>query len=362
MPGGKILEQIKIQYRNYQTKELLPVYIDVYQSSLSEKWLHSLNNLLKNNFHLEKNFCFMGWISNKRDGEYILDQINQSITAINQADIGYTIDDYFSLDNCITDDPVIQRRIRKQRNLVHDKMNMLHRYFEDLQGVSGNISNFSSDASPEIKWHIRQLNLLCHKFESWALSYRKELEAPDWLCPSQLMCYLNSPRFNLEESDYELFGIDTLVRQTGAVFVGVNKAVGKHHWEVYKDEGKNSRIDELTTTTMRSQTEAAGDFDIEWGRFALKTETAKKDLLEFREWLIQNNFDPEDKTLTIGHPQVGQVNLQKSFNTDNAVDIWKILDNYLDVYSISTGDSSATYDYHWSDPDYMQNQINIIGK
>ena len=140
----------------------------------------------------------------------------------------------------------------------HDHMNNLHRYFEDLQGVSGNMSEYFLQADSTIRWHIRQLNLLCHEFESWALSYRKELEAPDWRRPSQLMCWLRAPRFELEEEDYELFGIDTIARDLGGVYVGVNKAVGKHHWEVFNDEGRDSRIGELVTSTLRSQTEAAG--------------------------------------------------------------------------------------------------------
>lgn len=362
MNGGKIFEQIKIEYRNFTTKELLPVYIDVYSSSLSEKWLDALNHLLKNNFHLEKNFCFMGWLQNKRDGEYILEQVNKTIHAINSADIEYYIDDHFTIENTITDEPVVERINQCGRNLIHDRMNMLHRYFEDTQGVSGDISVIAQNATPEIKWHIRQLNLLCHEFESWALSYRKEIEAPDWLCPSQLMCYLNAPRFNLEEKDLELFGIDTISRPTGAVYVGVNKAVGKHHWEVFQDEGRDSRIDELTTTTLRSQTEAAGDFDIEWGRSAEKVANKRRDIEEFRQWLTANGFDPDDKGLTIGHPRIGQVNFEKSFGTDDPQRIWQILGNYLDIYSVSTSDASATYEYHWSDSDYMQRQVNIIGK
>ena len=61
------MEQIKIEYRNFKTGEILPVYIDVFHSSLAEKWLASLNYLLKNNYHLEKNYCFMGWIENDRN-------------------------------------------------------------------------------------------------------------------------------------------------------------------------------------------------------------------------------------------------------------------------------------------------------
>ena len=360
MSGGTILEQIKIEYRNFKTRETLPVYIDIYDHSLSHKWLYSLNQLLKNQFHLEKNYCFMGWLKNDRDGCYILDQVNYSIQAINDASIGYTIDDFFSIANTITDQPV--KGEHSTRNLIHDRMNHLHRYFEDLQGVSQNISKFANNATPEIKWHIRQLNLLCHEFESWALSYRKEEKNPEWICPSQLMCWLNATRFKLDEDDYDLFGIETLNRNMGAVYVGVNKAIGKHHWEVFNDEGKDSRIDELTTTTLRNQTEAAGDFDIEWGRSVSHLPFRQKELNDFRKWLTTNGFDPRDKSLTIGHPKIGQVDLKKSFGTTNPTDIWKKLENYLDVYSVSTSDAGATYEYHWSDSDFMQRQIDIIGK
>jgi len=365
MPGGKTLEQIEIILRDKTNGDLLPLYIDVYDSNLSRKWLTALNDLLKNNLHLEKNYCFMGFVSNTRDGRYICNQINSSIDAINASNLDYNIDDYFDLNNTITDEDVYdtvygEKRI-VGRNLIHDKFNNLHRYFEDLQGTSSSISPYYQQADAETRWHIRQLNLLCHEFESWALSYRKQVEAPDWLCPSQLMCWLNSPRFTLEDDDYDLFGIETLQRPTGGVFVGVNKGVGKHHWEVFNDEGRDSRLDELTTTTLNSQTEAAGDFDIEWGRYVERPRTQER-LAHFREWLTVNGFDPEDPKLTIGHPQVGQVDLDRSFGNTDYKNIWNKLDRHLDVYGVSTSDASATYDYHWSDSDYAQKQIEIIGR
>jgi hypothetical protein len=360
MSGGKILEQIEIELRNQDTQELKTVYIDVFDNSLSRKWLTALNDLLTKNYHLEKNYCFFGFVDSKRNGWHILNEVNTSIRAINQADIGYQIDDYFDMNNTISDDPEYGRAIG--RNIVHDKFNWLHRYFEDLQGVSGNISPYYHRADAATRWHIRQLNLLCHEFESWALSYRKVIEAPDWQRPSQLMCWLNAPRFVLDDEDYELFGIETINRPLGGVFVGVNKAVGKHHFEVFNDEGRDSRVGELVSSTLKSQTEAAGDFDIEWGKNPGEFDWQIENLQAFREWLISNNFDPDDKSLTIGHPQIGQVNLEKSFGTNNNREIWATLNNYLDVYQVKTSTASATYDYCWSDNDFMQRQINIIAR
>jgi hypothetical protein len=358
MTGTRILTQIKIILRNRSTQATLPAFIDVFDNSLAHKWLTALTHLLKNNYHLEKNYCFFGFADSERNGPFLLDQVNLSIEAINSAKIGYTIDDYFSMDNTITN--VLPPGFKNGRILIHERMNNLHRYFEDLQGQSGRMSKFYNSADATTRWHIRQLNLLCHEFEAWALSYRKQIQAPEWQRPSQLMCWLNAPRFTLEEQDYELFGIETINRQLGGVFVGVNKAVGKHHWEVFHDEGRDSRIGELTTSTLASQTEAAGDFDIEWANNPGEYKWQKKQLVDFKEWLINNGFDPEDKSLTIGHPQVGQVNLEQTFKTTNYKDIWHLIEQHFDVYSIQTPDAECYYDYHWSDADYQQRQINII--
>jgi hypothetical protein len=353
---NQLIDTIEMQMRG--ADGLLTVYIDVFNNSLSNKWLSALENLLEKNYHLEKNYCFFGFVNGPRNGKYILNQVNQSIQAINEAKLGYVIDDYFSMENCLTDIPT--EEIKVGRNIVQNKFNQLHRYFEDLQGISDRLSPFFNKADATTRWHIRQLNLLCHEFESWALSYRKELHAPEWMRPSQLMCWLHAPRFIIDEQDYQLFGIETINRPLGGVFVGVNKAVGKHHWEVFNDEGRDSRISELTTSTLRNQTEVAGDFDIEWANNPGNFVWQKEKLREFRSWLITNNFDPEDKSLTIGHPQIGQVDLIRSFGTDDYRIIWKLLENHLDVFNIKTSNTSASFPYNWSDHDFIIKQIEII--
>jgi hypothetical protein len=356
MPGMKILEQIEIDLRSRQ-HTVKTVYVDVYDNSLSRKWLKSLNDLLSKDYHLEKNYCFLGFAEGERNGKIILDQVNQSIKAINSAGIGYVIDDYFTLDNTIEDgiDSI-------SRNLIKTQLNNLHRYFEDLQGVSGSMSPHYEKADAVTRWHIRQLNLLCHEFESWALSYRKIIQAPEWQRPSQLMCWLHAPRFLLDEQDYELFGVETINRPLGGVFVGVNKAVGKHHWEVFQDEGRDSRVDELITDSLRSQSEAAGDFDMEWANNPGNFEWQKKQLVEFRAWLLRNGFDPEDKTLTIGHPQIGQVDLARSFGSEDYREIWQQLNNHLDVYAVRSSTAQAVYDYRWDDADFISKQVEIINQ
>jgi len=332
------------------TDNVLRVYVNVYDNSLSRKWLAALNNLLTQNYHLEKNYCFFGFADGPRNGPYLLEQINLSIQAINNSSIEYKIKDWFDMGNSVDD----------QGGVNHNHFNQLHRYFEDLQGGSGHISDYYWRADNETRWHIRQLNLLCHEFESWQLSWRKKHTAPEWQRPSQLMCWLNAPRFVLDAEDYELFGIETINRSLGGVYVGVNKAVGKHHWEVFQDEGRDSRIGELTTSSLKTQTEAAGDFDIEWANNPGNYYWQKENLKAFRQWLINNGFDPEDRSLTIGHPQVAQVDLVRSFGTEDYRDIWPQLNNHLDVWRVKTSSAEAVYDYHWSDPDFINRQIKIL--
>jgi hypothetical protein len=344
-----MIDQIEITLKG-NDNSTTTVWIDVADNSLSHKWLAALNTLIRNNYHLEKNYCFFGFVQSQRNAEYLTEQMNSSIAAINAANIGYHIDDYFSTANTIAPDV----------KLIHDKLNYLHRYFEDLQGISGAMSPFYTKADPVTRWHIRQLNLLCHEYESLVLSMRKVLYTPEWQRPSQLMCWLHAPRFVLDEQDYELFGVETINRPLGGVFVGVNKAVGKHHWEVFNDEGRDSRVGELITTTLKPQTEAAGDFDIEWANNPGTFPWQQKTLTDFRVWLTNNGFDPEDKSLTIGHPQVAQVDLIRSFGTDNYVDIWNTLGSHLNVHKIRTSDATATYSYNWTDADYADQQIKII--
>jgi len=334
--------------------EDLTVYIDVYNNTLATRWLTALNSAVEQGLHLEKNYCFVGWAQGARSGELIIAEINRSIAAINASDLDYTIDHTFTLESSRTADGGVN----------HSEFNLLHRYFEDLQGTAAAPSALYHMADPATRWHIRQLNLLCHEFESWQLSWRKLHTAPEWQRPSQLMCWLNAPRFELTAEDYELFGIDTINRNLGGVYVGVNKAVGKHHWEVFVDEAQydpDHRTDLLTTTTLKPQTEAAGDFDIEWAQNPAGAPWQTRNLNNFRTWLIGNGFDPDDRSLTIGHPQVGQVDLIRSFGTEDYREIWRQLNTRLNVVAIRTSTASVVYDYHWSDPNYKEQQIQCLG-
>ena len=83
-------------------------------------------------------------------------------------------------------------------------------------------------------------------------------------------------------------------------------------------------------------------------------------LKDFRQWLLANGFDPEDRTLTIGHPKVAQVDLMASFGSTDFKNIWTQLNDRLDVSEISVAGVTAYYDYNWNDDNYMAQQISAL--
>ena len=179
-----MLDSIEIDLRGTDNT-VLTVYIDVADNSLSRKWLAALNDIIQHDLHLEKNYCWLGWTESTRTAEYLCTQINRSIMAINASTLDYRIQDFFSPGTVIQAD----------LDIDHEQMNQLHRYFEDLQGTAGAMSAHYTAADDHTRWHIRQLNLLCHELESLVLSLRKSVQAPEWRRPSQLMCRLKAPRF-----------------------------------------------------------------------------------------------------------------------------------------------------------------------
>lgn len=357
MIGGKVLTQIKMVVADELNLNPLPIFINVYDSPLAIKWANALKDLVSKQYHLEKNYCFLGFAESKRSAEYIVQEINKCIATINGADIGYNIGETFTLSEMLNAGAVGIGQ--PGLTLNHGKLNRLHRYFEELQGNSAGISNYYTSSSKDVKWAIRQLNLLCHEFESLALSLRKNLYSPEWKRPSQLMCWLNAPRFTLDESDFDSFGINSLYRDFGGVTVGVNKGVGKTHWEVFKDENGAS-VNELTTTALTKQLIAAGDFDIDWGQSTRGKPWMEHDVSEFSKWLVANGFDPHDKTLTLGHPQVGQVDFEASFGTADYKIVWEKLGSRLNVSQISIDGAVAEYKYHWSDSDFAALQASLL--
>jgi hypothetical protein len=369
--------EIKIVLRDPKNlSDTLSYYIDIEDTAFNHRWLELLKRNLKNKTHLEKNYCWIGWADSPRDVNYLCSEINKAIWQINQFNLSgewqkqglkdYHIDDHFTTDTVMYDPniyPVGKMSVdpnNKGLVLKHDAMNRLHRYFEDLQGEAWNISSYYKLADYETKWAIRQLNVLCHELEGFVSSLRKSKFEPEWQRPSQITTFLNAPRQDLQDEDYELFLSNRYNRVFGGVYLHWAQ-VGKTQFEVFRDE-KGQDIDEATCSAINSLKFYSGEFDVEWGRDVTEknAEWHQQEQENFRAWLDRNGFDWDDPKLSLGYIKLGQVNLQKSFGTTDFFDIIKIMSSHLDIYQIKVDGVIGTYDYVWSDDNYKQMQIDFL--
>jgi len=244
--------------------------------------------------------------------------------------------------------------------LKHDACNLLHRYFEELQGTAWKMSEYYKQADAETKYAIRQLNNLCHEIESWVLSHRKSVVDPDWIRPSQITTFLNAPRHDLHEEDFELFKQNRYDRELGGVYLHWSQ-VGKTLFEVFRDEHAPVMTEALCSE-INHQKFYSGEFDIEWGNTINETTHwfKKQEMVEYRQWLAENNFDWEDPRLSLGHIKLGQVNLETSFQDTTFPVIYDSMKHNLNINKIQIlGDENIgnNFPYTLESNDWKQIQM-----
>ena len=346
-------------------------YFQVYDTPLGHRWLEALKDNLKQKRILEKNFCFLGFADSKRNLSHLVNELNISVDQINSFDFDPP---YEKIHPFRSDDFQYSANLPIGRDidgyfpglkLKHEACNLLHRYFEELQGTAWQTSNFYKQADANTKYAIRQLNNICHEIESWVLSYRKSKVAPEWMRPSQITTFLNAPRYDLHEEDFELFKQNRYDRELGGVYLHWSQ-VGKTLYEVFRDEGA-PKMTEALCSEINHQKYYSGEFDVEWGQtITEKQDFKKKEMEEYRAWLRDNGYNWEDPKLSLGYIKIGQVDLQRTFGTDASIhDVHKVMNDNLDITSIRTifGPSiECDYPYTLDSDDWKQIQIEGLRK
>jgi len=345
-------QSVKIVLRNPLNKsDTVDYTITVNDTPMAYNWYNALQNLLKHNLYLEKNFCFLGFPDSPRDLGYICKELTWACQQINN---------FFEGDYCISEVFALNT-IRQGLNPNQELMNQLHNHFEHLQGTVGHLSDWYKRADYNTKFAIRQLNNLCHEAESLMLSQRKAATFPEWIRPSQITTFLNAPRIEFPTEYKTTFDETRYDRRFGEVYLHWSQ-IGKTLYEVYRDE-QGVDINHATCDAITHLRYYSGEFDIEWAQdviFNGPHPWHTNEMTGFREWLHRNRFDAQNSEYNHGYHPVAQVDLQGSFGTTDFKEIWPILSRYLDIYKITAGDVSATYNYTWSDPDYYQQQINMM--
>ena len=374
--------KVKVVLRNFISGHLMDYDIIAHDYQLSRDWVDALKDLLRGGYVLEKNYCWHGFPHTLRDLDYLCDQVNRSIEIINQPVTQYrwitaglepyVIEDHFSnnavrfpadmgppLTEAGKSDGAIPE-LHLAMSIKHGIMNRLHNHFERLQGTVGELSQYYIWADDDTKWAIRQLNNLCHEIESLCLSQRKAEFDPMWVRPSQITTWLAAPRVKLTDEHRRLFKKNQFDREFGGVYMHWAQ-IGKTLFEVWRDEGAPD-IDKTTCEAITELEFFSGEFDIEWGRSVTRRDAWHTiEQAEFKGWLDKQGYDSEDHAgLSLGYLPLGDVDIRSAFGTQDFDDIIKTLGDHLDIYRIEVDGVTATYDYHWSDADWRQKQIDFL--
>jgi len=369
--------EVKVTLRNPLDKnDYLDYYIVPNDTQLAKDWIVALKDLLQHKNQLEKNYCFMGFAKTQRTLEYLCEQLNQTVYQINIHNTQgtwqehglepYVIEDHFTPDHVRfgSEYPIaIGGNDTNQLGLdvKHEAMNRLHNYFEQLQGTVEHPSLYYKYADYETKYAIRQLNNLCHEMENLILSQRKLVTAPKWQRPSQITTFFGAERLTLTDEHRQGFISNGYDRRFGHVYMHWCQ-IGKTLFEVFHDEGAPDLTDSVCEAITHLQY-YSGEFDIEWamdvvsgGAYPWHDQIQS----EFKQWLIKNNLDPNDPKLSLGYLPIGEVDMIRSFGTDDPFKVWDMMSTHLDIFAIEVDGVKATYDYCWSDEDYKQRQINSL--
>jgi len=374
--------KVKVVLRNFISGHLMDYNIISHDHQLSDDWIAALKDLLRGGYVLEKNYCWHGFPKTLRSVSYLCDQLNKSIEVINlpatqmrwiNAGLEpYVIEDHFSVNSVrfpmdmgspMTKELMLdgaRPELHLAMSIKHDIMNRLHNHFERLQGTVGELSQYYIWADDDTKWAIRQLNLLCHEIETLCLSQRKAEFDPMWVRPSQITTWLAAPRVKLTTEHRRLFDKNQYDREFGGVYMHWAQ-IGKTLYEVWRDEGAPD-IDKTTCEAITELEFFSGEFDIEWGRSITRKDPWHIiEQAEFKGWLDKQGYDSEDHSgLSLGYLPLGQIDMMSAFGSVDFPEVIETLGDHLDIFRIEIDDVSATYDYHWSDADWRQKQIDFL--
>jgi len=365
------MSEVIVTLRNPLNKDdKLSYYIKPNLSQLARDWVDALKKELTKNSPVEKNYCWHGWPKTQRNLDYLASELSKHTTRIwafselgvwqSQGLASFDIRTNYTAADIMLPFTGIDEDGKRGGGPNHAVMNVVHNYFEHLQGTVENLSPYYKLATPEVKYSIRQINNLCHEIETLCLSLRKEVYAPDWVRPSQITTFLNAMRYNLTPEHRKGFIENGYDRRFAHVYMHWTQ-IGKTLFEVFHDEDAPD-LDKATCDAITHLQYYSGEFDIEWGRDVIYGIHSwhTKEVDEYYIWLDRQGFDSNDIMLSLGHLELGHVDLERSFGTHDIFKIWEMMSSMLDIYSIEVDGIKAVYDYSWADDDAEQRQINYL--
>lgn len=343
-----------IIFRNTQTLEEITIYLTPTNHALSKLWQQTMrSNFLDdpNSKPLNKTFCFHAWQDTWEQPEYsrnlrvVCDELNHAISKVNfyYGQHGYP---HISL--------AFNPELLQDVSWYRTAMNELHHHFELLIGQVDNTSEwYYKPNNMAACYYVQQLNSLLHEIEAIVnnitLGNGQSAVLINYAGPRLDGSYDPEPvRYDLEDKHYECF--EDVQHQWG-MLVAYYSQLGKQHIEVYIDGDTNIHDENISGIQYM-----LGECILQLGDSDPTLPSQPRITPDYRHWLIDNGFDPDDKRLALGLGVLAQIHVDDNLHIGND---WNTIDTKIksmdDVCELgfidSNGEtiSSARYDYTWKE-------------
>ena len=324
-----------------QPDDLFDMTFTVNENEISHAWFDEVVNCLNLEMRLEKNFSWLGMPDPVRTVDFLRNKLEDCVDKIN---------------SYATKNPEWGYYIQREWNDAssHEALNILHHHFEVLMGQVWDVSVYMKTADDDTKYQIRQLNNLVHELQS-----RKT--ASNETGGMTIASYLNVSRKLFEDNYYDYFKLN---REFGDIFLHYSQT-GKTPIEAFTDED-----DHVFDNNINALRYLSGEYNIWWGHGSSQVEQLKNTL---RDWLNARNLiasespdfsyyiDQEGNKQGIGWITVAK--LENPFSTDR--EFRDNILNKLNIYEMTAWSddnllANLVWDYKWSDPNYVQNEIEHL--
>lgn len=261
----------------------LELVFDIENTDVAQRWADEVSK----NYPLHEVTRFKGFTG--KDLTYYLDNIQSQISVVNEYAPG-------TITNSVCN--------------TQETLNYLHAFFENLRGEYSTGTPFYNLAPTKVKEAIDKFNILIHELEH----YTRDSIYPE------LVCTYHSPRYDLQEKDYEYF---TFKWEFGCVYINYCE-VGKPLLDVFKDNDSFVGSD-----NVRPLKYYKADFTIKFGP-STSDEIYNHRLEQFNKWY--SSYSLKFDKLSLGMIPVAKINLEASgmFTNQEIIDA---IGHHQEIYS-----------------------------
>jgi hypothetical protein len=248
----------------------------------------------------------------------------------------------------------------------------MHQHFERLQGTVEHPSKYFKHATVDVKYAIRQLNILVHEIESYVKALRKKHTRPEELHMSNVVVFPGAHREHLTDAHRQLFAENEYKREFGTVYAHWAQ-IGKTLYEVFCDENAppievgddprsilvyNVGHTGATCEAITALEYYTGEFDIVWAEPSTRPIFAQE-YNDYKQWLARAGVPWDPAAYSLGYLPLAECDFDASFGTRDRETVQQLLTDYADIYEIAiqypTHTVARVFPECWSDENWHSN-------